>query len=74
MLQINEFNQGEPELPVGSEAVQATTSRVGVSKQKKKNKFSNSSIVIEVIRTVFIIIFILWRNFKHLKHEQKHLK
>ena len=32
-----------------------------------------SSIVIEVIRTVFIIIFILWKHFMHLKHEQKHL-
>ena len=57
MLQINEFNQGEPELPVGSEAVpkppgpevlQATTSGVGVSKQKKKNKFSNSNYQIIV--------------------------
>ena len=57
MFQINEFNQGEPELPVGSEAVpktpgpevlQATTSGVGVSKQKKKNKFSNSNYQIIV--------------------------
>ena len=30
------------------------------------------SIDIEVIRTVFVFIF-LWRNFKHLKHKQKHL-
>ena len=33
-----------------------------------------SSIVIEVIRAVFIIIFILLKNFKHLKHKQKRLK
>ena len=34
-----------------------------------------SSIVIEVIRTAFIIIiFLLWTNFKHLKHKQKRLK
>ena len=32
---------------------------------------NDSSIDIEVIRTVFI--FFLWRNFKHLKHKQKHL-
>ena len=31
-----------------------------------------SSIVIEVIRTVFIFI-LLWKNFKHLKHKQKYL-
>ena len=36
--------------------------------------YFHSSIVIEIIRTVFIIIFILWKNFKHLKHKQKHLK
>ena len=32
---------------------------------------SISSIVSEVIRTVIFIF--LWRNFKHLKHKQKHL-
>ena len=45
MLQINKFNQGEPELPVGSvtvpetpdpEVLQATTSGVGVSKSPIK--------------------------------------
>ena len=45
MRQINEFNQGGPELPVGSvtvpeppgqEVLQATTSGVGVSKSPKK--------------------------------------
>ena len=36
---------------------------------------SESSRVIEVIRTAFIFIFIfLWKNSKHLKHKQKHLK
>ena len=35
-------------------------------------KMTISSIVIEVIWTVFIFI-LLWRNFKHLKHKQKHL-
>ena len=45
ILQINEFNQGEPELPVGSvtvpeapdpEFLQATVSGVGVSKSPRK--------------------------------------
>ena len=46
MLQINEFNQGGPELPAGSvtvpepppnpEVLQATTSGVGVSKSSRK--------------------------------------
>ena len=45
MLQVNEFNQGEPEFPVGSvtvprppntEVLQATTSDVGVSKSPGK--------------------------------------
>ena len=45
MLQINEFNQGGPELPVGSvtvpepaspEVLQATTSGVGVSRSPRK--------------------------------------
>ena len=31
---------------------------------------SKSSIDIEVIETVFI--FLLWKNFKHLKQKQKH--
>ena len=33
-----------------------------------------SSIDIEVIKTVLIIIFFYERYFKHLKHTQKHLK
>ena len=46
MLQANEFNQGGPELPVGSvtlpespspEVLQATTSGVGVSKSPRKS-------------------------------------
>ena len=39
---------------------------------KKKTCFcmSKSSIDIEVIGTGFI--FLLWKNFKHLKHKQKH--
>ena len=45
-----------------------------VKLQEFKLKGATSSIVIEVIMTVFIIIFILWKNFKHLKHKQKHLK
>ena len=45
MLQINEFNQGGPELPEGSvtvpeprgpEVLHATTSGVGISKSPKK--------------------------------------
>ena len=39
-----------------------------------KNENDPSSIDIEVIRTVFIIIiFFFERYFKHLKHKQKHL-
>ena len=34
---------------------------------------TNTSIDIEVIRTVFVIFFNK-RYFKHLKHKQKHLK
>ena len=35
---------------------------------------NSSTIVIEVIRTVFIITFFLRKHFKHLKRKQKHLK
>ena len=41
-------------------------------KWKWKMTMTINSVDIEVIRTVFIFIF-LWRNFKHLKHKQKHL-
>ena len=34
-----------------------------------------SSISIEVNRTVFVLyIYFLWKNYKHLKHKQKHFK
>ena len=33
-----------------------------------------SSIDIEVIRTVFDFIIFYEKNYKHLKHKQKHLK
>ena len=39
-----------------------------------KMRMAISSIDIEVIRTVFIIIIFFRRNFNHLKHKQKHLK
>ena len=41
-------------------------------KMKMKMKMTISSTGIEVIRTVFNLFF-WWRNFKHLKHKQKHL-
>ena len=39
-----------------------------------KMRVTISSIDIEAIRTVFIILFFYERYFKHLKNKQKHLK
>ena len=42
--------------------------------ENNKWKWQFSSIDIEVIKTIFIIIFFYKRYFKHVKHKQKHLK